>query len=339
MHIVIDAHNLLTDRRGIGRYVRELTPRLAALGAEITLAVRQWFPSRLHARFAAEFDGWEHFTLASSVPKSADLMFHPWNGTFFRTTLASVATIHDCVPFAYPAADVRKRRREQEPFERSARTAKRILTDSHFSAGELQRLLAVEPGRIDVVPLAADAFFTPGSDDLLPPPLRERPYVLMVGADDERKNVATLVRAWESAFPSRDVALVSVGRCSSAGVIALENISQEVLRSLYRHALLFAMPSYYEGFGLPPLEAMRSGAPVLVSRAASLPEVCGDAAHYVEDPMDVTQWSRALVALCGDAQRREAMRARGLVWAPRFTWERTAQETYAIFECVAGGNA
>lgn len=333
MRIAIDAHNLLTDRRGIGVYLRALLPRLLARGdVDATLIVRDVVPALVKRRLAAEL-GTDRFRLARSVPRACDLTWHPWNGTFYSSRAPSVVTIHDCAPFAFPAADERVRVSQQEPFRRSVRTAKRIITVSHFSKLELSKYLGAASDRIDVVYHGADAVFTPGEPEALPDALRGRPYVLFVGADDERKNLRTLVDAWRSRDDDGTV-LVCVTKAQVPEALVLSGVSNERLRDLYRGALCLAMPSRYEGFGLPVLEAMQSGCPVVASRATALPEVCGVAAQYVDEPDDVRGWRDALGVVITDAALRAHLRDAGMHQAARFSWDRSARETFAVFEAT-----
>jgi glycosyltransferase involved in cell wall biosynthesis len=336
MYLAADAHNLLADRRGIGVYVRAMLARFAADdNVRLTLLVRELFPRRLKAEIAQEI-GSERFTLARSIPRDADVSWHPWNGTFFATRgVKRVATIHDCVPFAFPKRSKSARRREQGPFVRSA-GADRILTDSQFSRGEIERYLKVEASHIAVVPLAADARFTPGTPTLLPEALRERPYILLVSAADPHKNLDLLAAAHRAAFPDGDVVLACVSQRPPAGSLELRDVRFDLLRDLYRGALAYAIPSLYEGFGIPPLEAMRCGAPVVSSRAGSLPEVCGDAALYVDEPASLAAWTAALRRVAGDGPLRVLLRERGAVQAYQFSWKRTAEETLAVLRDVAG---
>jgi glycosyltransferase involved in cell wall biosynthesis len=333
MHLAVDAHNLLEDRRGIGVYVRALLSRFARRGdLTITLLIRAFLPRRFLGALRAEL-GDVNFAVRSAVPSNADVVWHPWNGTFFLSNRPSVATIHDCTPFAFPAADARARESQQAPFRASASTARRVLTDSAFSRGEIHRWLAVPGDRIDVVPLAADPAFGPGAPRELPPQIR-RQYLLFVGADDARKNLAVLTGAWRGDL-SRRVDLVCVGCSGGDDTIALRGLSTASLCDVYRGALALAVPSTYEGFGLPALEAMASGTPVVCSRVASLPEVCGDAARYVDDPLDVEAWRIALGEIVGDDRLRASLGAAGLERAEKFSWDRCAQETLAVLDSVA----
>lgn len=332
--LVVDAHNVLDDPRGIGVYVRALLARFARQDdVELTLLMREMFPPRKRAQIARAI-GSEHFHVAGRVPRNARVVWHPWNGTFFNAgCVPSVATIHDVAPFAFPPRDARASKRQQAPFVRAARAA-RVITDSAFSRGEIERYLQVESKRIAVIPLSADPRFAPGDPTLLPEALRDRSYVLAVGANDPRKNLETLARAHREVFPTNEVALVCVTHDAPDGTLELSNVTFEMLRDLYRGALAFAMPSHYEGFGIPPLEAMRCGTPVVSARSSSLPEVCGDAALYVDDYNNVAAWAGALRRITEDGALRVDLRARGIEHATRFSWKRTAEETLAILKAV-----
>ena len=337
MHVAVDAHNLLTDRRGIGVYLRALLPRFASdRSFDLTLLVRHPFPRLLKSALAREL-GFSEFSAANRVPANTSVAWHPWNGTFFTGAPRNVATIHDVAPFVFPAPDERKRRSQQAPFELSARSADAILADSEYTKSGIVTHLGVAAERINVVPLAASTLFSPGAATQIPAALRGRPYVLYVGTTEERKNTGTLIAAWRNALESRGIALVfaTAGEVP-AGVFAARDLSEEQFRDLYRGALCFAFPSLYEGFGLPALEAMACGTPAVVSRAASLPEVCGDAVRYVEHPKDADEWAAALAEVTASAEIRAELSRRGLAQAAKFSWDATARATRAVLKAAGG---
>ena len=336
VHVAVDAHNLARDDRGIGRYARAVLSRgLRDERFRWTFVVRDLFPKRAAVAHALGADAVE---VARHVPRDADVMWFPWNGMFLRTDVPSVATVHDAAPFAYPAADPRKRAIEQNPFLATANTARRILVQSRFTADEVEHRLGVSPDRIVVTPLAVDPAFAPGAAEKPPAELRGRRYVLHVGAHDERKNTGTLSAAFARAFPGGDVALAFTRRPPSlpAGGVVIDAPDDAALAALYRGAALVALPSTYEGFGFPLLEAMACGAPVLAARAGALPEVGGDAAAWVDDAHDVEAWADALRALLGDDAARAALAARGPARAATFSWERCTAQTLAVLGEVAG---
>jgi glycosyltransferase involved in cell wall biosynthesis len=358
MHLAVDAHNLLVDRRGIGVYLRAVVSRIlkrAPSGTSddvhVTLLVKDILPQRLRKALTTELcdnrsGELNRFAIANRIPRDADVVWHPWNGTFFEShngrtasDIPTVVTIHDVVPFAFPSKDKRVRQSQQQPFLRSAR-ATHVITDSEFSRNEIMHHLGIDDSRITVIPLAADERFTVANNDI---PLRSfgslaadsKSYILYVGANDARKNLETLTAAHRAAFPNGEIALVCVTRNAPIGAIELHDVSFEHLRELYQGARAFAMPSLYEGFGIPPLEAMRCGTPVVVSRAASLPEVCGDAALYVEEPLDVNAWTEALQRIVTDTSLRERLCELGSMQAQNFSWNQTAHKTLQFLKTIA----
>jgi alpha-1,3-rhamnosyl/mannosyltransferase len=337
VHVAVDAHNLARDDRGIGRYARAVLSR-AQSDARFrwTFVVRDLFPRRAAVARAI---GEDAVSVARHVPPDADVVWFPWNGTFLRTDRPAVATIHDAAPFAFPAADARKRATEQNPFLATAATARRILVQSRFTAGEVEGRLGVEAARVVVTPLAADPVFTPGPLDALPAELRGKRYVLHVGAHDERKNSATLIAAFARAFPSGDVTLVFTRRPPTlpTGARVVDAPDDATLVALYRGAALVAVPSTYEGFGLPLLEAMACGTAALAARAGALPEVGDGAAAWVDDAHDAGVWSDALRELMSDDVARASLTQRGLAQAATFSWDRCTAQTLAVLEATAAG--
>ena len=337
MHVAVDAQDLTLDDRGIGRYVRSLLSVLLRRGdARFTLLVREALPFLRRAPFARALDV-PNVRVSNRIPRDADVVWHPWNGTFFTGAERNVATIHDVRIFAFPDADPRQREKDQTPFRRSAATAALIIADSAYSRTQIEQLLGVPARRTTVVPLGVDPMFEPGPLDALPAELRGRRYILHVGAQDRYKNVATLVAAHAHAFPRREVALVFT-RAPAApvpGALWYDRPDDALLLALYRGATLVAVPSLYEGFGLPVLEAMACGTSVLASRAAAIPEVGADTIRYVEAPGDASAWVQALREALASHERDEALRQRARVRAASFSWKRCAEETLAVLQRVA----
>jgi len=336
IHAVVDAHNLVQDDRGIGRYARAVLVRaLEDPRFRFTLVVRSLFP---RASPFSRVLGNANVTVRRRVPKDADVVWFPWNGTFLGCEAPSVATVHDATPFAYPSPSARTRETEQGPFLRTAATAKRILVQSNFTAGEVERWLGVDRRRIVVTPLAADALvFRPGPVGKLPAVVGREPYLLYVGAHDERKNTATLFEAYARAFPARTPRLIVTRRPAVVppGVAVVDDCSDAELVSLYRGALFVVAPSPYEGFGLPVLEALGCGAPVLAARGGALAEIGGDAVGWVDEPMRVDAWVDALRALAADGAARTRLSLAGPPHAATFSWSRCATQTLAVLREVA----
>lgn len=328
MHVAVDARFAVLDERGIGRYTRALLKRFAgAPGVRITYVAPGIFAPR--GRIAQAL-GVAARDIATRVPGTADVVWGPSNGTDLEAAAPYVTTVHDVVPFTYPSADARVRDREIRPLLRTATLAHRIVADSRFMAGEIVAQLGVRPERIAVVPLGVDPAFSPGGPRHALPD--GRPYVLHVGAHDARKNVGTLIAAWQAAFPQGDVALVFTRAPATLlpNAVVAASPADADLAALYRGAAVVAVPSIDEGFGLPLLEALASGVPVLASRAAALPEVGGNAVAWIDDPRATGAWTSELTRIVRAPGAAAALAARGPAQAAPFTWERCAARTLEV---------
>lgn len=228
-------------------------------------------------------------------------------------------------------------------FKRSTR----IVTDSEFSRGELVRYAGLPAERITVVYCGADHWERISPEHGILDRLglgSGRPFVLAVASDNPNKNLPRLVAAFRT-LQRKDLCLVLVGGCNSrvfsqSDLATAENIiragylTDAELAALYGAATCFVFPSLYEGFGLPPLEAMSFGCPVLVSREASLPEVCGDAALYC-DGYDVTDIAAGIAKLVDTPELRAELSAAGRQRAARFRWRDTADALLKIADELA----
>lgn len=266
----------------------------------------------------------------------------------------SVITIYDLSFVVFPQAFRYSKRLYLTLFTRlSARKARRIITISESTKRDAVRLLGVSPEKVDVVYCGVDKAFRPLPEREVAPFRQKRGlpdrFILFVGTIEPRKNVARLVEAY-SRLKDRQVKLVIGGargwlyeevfaRVEELGltgdVLFAGYIPPDELPLWYNAAELFVYPSLYEGFGLPPLEAMACGTPVITSNVSSLPEVIGEAGLTV-DPMDSKGLSEAMNQVLGDEALRQSMRERGLARVSRFSWARAARETVEVYQRALG---
>jgi glycosyltransferase involved in cell wall biosynthesis len=270
-----------------------------------------------------------------------------------------VASIHDLAFEHLPQTFKRRSSMQLRLTVRhTARRAAHILTVSEYSRRDIMQSYGIAPQRITVTPAAARASFAPVTDEKELASVRalygiEGDYILNVGSIQPRKNLSRLIAAYSSLRRLQPGAklpqLVLVGKCAwlydetlrtikdlevSNSVILTGYVPEAHLPALYSGSLCFVYPSYFEGFGLPPLEAMKCGAPVIVGNQTSLPEVVGDAAVMV-DPFNVNDIACAMEKVMGDSGLRSQLRARGLEQAKLFDWRDTARKTLAVYKQTA----
>jgi glycosyltransferase involved in cell wall biosynthesis len=264
-----------------------------------------------------------------------------------------VVTLHDLAFLLYPGTHTDASRAYYAATGESVRRAERVIAVSQRTASDAVRLLGVDPARIRVVHEAAAPGFSPRPRDALVPlakrlgfdPHPSRPYILSVGTLEPRKNVPLLLEAFALLRRHVDAQLLIVGARgwldepifaaharSGVGDAArfVGRLGEEDLAVLYSHAGVFVLPSLYEGFGLPLLEAMACGAPVVSSNAGPLPEVAGDAAVLLP-PEDPAAWASALLDVLSDDGLSAELRRRGFARAQSYSWERAALATRDVY--------
>jgi glycosyltransferase involved in cell wall biosynthesis len=365
LRIGIDGRAFASPAPGIRRYVRGLTRALLALGEPIEIVALGGRDSSVVPAGTGHVAEPPHpptnlgWTLVG-VPRAArraqvDVIHAPAYTAPFWAPAPVVLTIHDVSyerqPQWYP---YRRDWARRAFYRRSASAASHILTVSRFSATEITAAYRIPMERMTVTPLGVDQAFAPADADV---PLEmlpgvTPPYVLHVGDLHERRNLPMLVEALlaaRRAATTAPLSLVLAGTDRGVGdtiramaaragardaVVLLGSVTERRLRALYRGAAALVYPSFYEGFGLPLIEAMACGTPVIASNVTSIPEVVGDGGVLL-DPADTGAWTMAIVAVANDQPVRARLRAAGLRRAADFTWQRTARLTLEAYRRVA----
>jgi glycosyltransferase involved in cell wall biosynthesis len=316
-----------------GRYLPgcERVPGLAIFGGPLTsIAARRYRLDVVHDPV-----GVSPFTLGS------------WAGAFGR-----ILTIHDAIAFRDPRANAWANAMLHRWFvPATLANVDRIITVSEHARGDLVRLVGISPERVSVVPNGVSNRFRPVPQDEARRIARrygiEGPYVLHVGAPQRRKNVEGLVEAFRRLgrrLPDHRLVLVGPPRGAHDPVLRLVRrlslgtrvrflsaVPDQDLPAIYSAASVFAFPSLYEGFGMPILEAMSCGTPVVCSNATSLPEVAGNAAVLV-DPRDTAALALELERVLDDPILHASLSLRGLVHAAPYSWERAARSTLEVYQ-------
>jgi glycosyltransferase involved in cell wall biosynthesis len=361
-HITIDARML--ESSGIGTYLRNLLENLAAIENEYAFKVicrgRQLLqglpPDRFQFVLAKSpiyslSEQWEIARLARNAP----VLHSPhYNAPLlYRGNL--VVTIHDLTHVTDPTfkRTLAARFYARPMFKLVARRADRIIANSEFTKQQIVEHLGISPSKVIVAYLGVNDHFCPHDRKQAVPRVStllglKQPYILFVGNLKPHKNVKTLIRAFAqiSVHGDLDHGLVILGddrkwksglvrECEKLGipdrVSFVPQVSYEDLPWVYGAAEMLVMPSFIEGFGLPVLEAMACGAPVVCSRVASLPEVAGDAAEYF-DPSSVDDLAAAMERVLRSSQLQETMRLKGLERARLFSWEECARRHCCLYE-------
>jgi glycosyltransferase involved in cell wall biosynthesis len=369
MRIAFDGTTLRPGRTGVGYYSEHLLRHLVgqSAGDEIVVVSNQPLDTTrpLAAGVGFATSSWRvprMIWMQALAPRllrrlGADVV-HFTNGMVpAASPVPTVVTIHDMSLTLYPRYHPPRRVLLNRPFvDLAARRADAIITVSESAKADILRLYGLSSERVHVVHEAAAPSFRPVLDREELRRVRSRygladRFILYVGTIEPRKNLPTLIEAFARRHNGGDLPHQLV--CAGPYGWLSGDIDERVARLDVRHAIrftgyvpfddlpaiyslaeMFVFPSVYEGFGLPVIEAMASGTPVITSRVAALAEVAGDAVHYV-DKLDPDALGEAMVALGRDRARQKALSALGLSRARTFSWERAARETMAVYRLTA----
>jgi glycosyltransferase involved in cell wall biosynthesis len=351
-------------RTGIGTYIHHLIDELKS-GYDITLIKHESgmdIPGcdsiSINNRIGKKYNSllWnQNIRWHIRELKDLDLIHNP--GQFLTPTMRdvrSVVTIHDITPILFPDYHFPFRVWSNRIFLPSVlKTSQTIITDSYHTKNDICSFYRIEPENIHVIHLAADPGFCPRPDDMVAS-WREKyglmnPYLLYVGTIEPRKNIHTLIQAFSRIahiFPDLHLILAGgigwnskpifaeIKRSIFAGRIRYLNyLPHEELPLLYNGALALVYPSWYEGFGFPPLEAMQCGVPVVSSNSSSLPEVIGQGGILV-DPHDIQGFADAICRLITDDTYRKEHIRYNLERSHLFSWKKTAHKTAMVYDKI-----
>lgn len=347
---------------GIGTYLRHLLPLVIRsmddvvfhlLGDSGAMDALRWqaMPNvRLVDCKAPIYSIREQFELARKIPETTDLFWSPHYNIPLLYRGRLLVTVHDVFHLAMPefVGGLHKRLYAKAMFGAVTRSADAVVCDSEFTARELVRFTGVSRQKLRVIRLGIDSSWFAS---VKAPSPQAKPFLLFVGNVKPHKNLVRLLDAFASIAEVVPHDLVIVGK--KEGFITGDEVVKEralrlgdrvhftgyiddaALRQYFSRAEALVFPSLYEGFGLPPLEAMASGCPVIVSNAASLPEVCGEAAVYC-DPYSSEDIAQKILLVLRDASLRADLIRKGLEQARKFSWEACAEETSRVMRGLLG---
>jgi glycosyltransferase involved in cell wall biosynthesis len=367
MRFAVDAHAIGRHLTGNEVYVRSLlnafggqdsdSEFIAYVSAE---EARAYIPSRVRTRLVARNPflrlGWD---LAKKVREDRPDILHVQYTAPIGCSVPVIATVHDVSFLEHPEYFTRARAWQlQQTVRRTVQSAVKILTGTEYARSSILKVYGdLEEEKVVVVPYAASAEFRPISPETAAAAVRERfqvrgPFILAVGDLQPRKNHVGLIRAFERlvrAYPQFKHELVVAGKetwfaeqvRAAAKASGVENrirfcgfVTDPELLNLYNASDLYILPSYYEGFGLPALEAMAAGTAVVCSNTTALPEVV-DGAAILFDPYAVDEIVRAMADVLLDAELRGRLERLGLQRAAHFNWQTCASRTLEVFHEVA----
>ena len=352
MNLGIDARNLISDSRGMGRWSRSIVKRMISrTDVSITFFIKaDDSPEKLHAVLGAPENYWPK-CLPRHEMSGADMeaFWHPFGGVdLYPSRSFNFVTIHDLTPFRFGYTSLFRyfdQRRDEKPLRSAAKIAQHIFTDAEFGKREIIDVFSKADKEISVVYPGIDEEFLTYTSNIAGKSREKKfafPYLLYIGVDEARKNLPTLLQGfalWKQQAPN-DCRLVLCGVGAKAekrwspmlkelriqnDVVILPFIPDEELKELYRQAEIFVFPSTYEGFGLPVLEAMAIGTPVISSNAASLPEVGGSAVKYFT-PDNPNELAQLMENVLTDTALRSELIHNGFIQARKFDWQQTTEQ-------------
>jgi glycosyltransferase involved in cell wall biosynthesis len=374
LHIAIDAHSVGAGLGGNETYATNLIEALAEIDSvnRYTLYVTkkeavERFADRwpnVHLRLTLPHTPLVRIPLTLTVElrrRPVDILHVQYTSPPF-TPCPVVNTIHDLSFEHLPETFKRRSWRQMRlTIRRSAQSAAHILTDCDFARDDILRTYGIPPERVTAVPLAAAERFSPVRDENELDRVRNKygingKYILTVGSIQPRKNIPRLIRAYSMLCEERNLEplpkLVVVGKrgwlyedtlatAESSTVrdriILTGYVDDKDLPALYSAASCFVYPSYFEGFGIPPLEAMRCGTPTITGDRTCFPEIIGDAGLLV-DPFDERAIMRGIVRVLTEQTLRDELIEKGLERANSYDWLKTARQTLDVYESVHADN-
>jgi glycosyltransferase involved in cell wall biosynthesis len=369
LHAALDgreaSHPVHGTGTGVGRYVYNLLAALPAAAGDLRYTVfgepGQVTPAAVGQMAWVRlppYPGSAHWALPLLARRLAAQVLHGTANTLplLRASMPAVVTLHDLAIYRHPEFfPGRQAFSTRVLIPRTLRRAARVICPSAYTAQDAQSLFGVPPERLRIIPHGVEEFFRRPPAPAALQAARDRyrlpaRYVLFVGTLQPRKNLEMALKAVAAARRQANVSLVVAGgrgwRDEAAlelirtlkledGVRLLGYVPVSDLPALYRQAEVFLFPSRYEGFGLPVLEAMACGAPVIASSETSLPEVAGDAALLVP-PSDEAGWVRALEQVLHDPATRARLVTGGAARARQYSWARSAAAHVAVYREAAG---
>ncbi|MBN1622512.1 MAG: glycosyltransferase family 4 protein [Endomicrobiales bacterium] len=354
MKIGIDVQSTTGIFSGLGYYTKNLIQNISRIDTKNEYILLS------HDNFAGKLSTpkrivWEQAVLGiKAYMNKLDLLHVPCFTPPLIRKCKLIVTIHDLIGVRMPENSLAFPSRFYwgRYFPNLSKRADIIITDSEYSRKDIIELLKIPENRIKVIPLAAGERFKPGKDKDMVQQTKNKynignsPYVLFVGNIEYRKNIILLLKIWKklrlphklvlagskTGYTDNLVRFISENEIKDR-VLLTDYISDEDIVNLYNGADLFVYPSLYEGFGLPVLEAMSCGTPVIASNTTSLPEIVSDAG-ILTDPNNIDELQDAIVKVLSDSSLRSKLKEKGLIRSKLFSWERVARETLEVYNGI-----